>query len=45
MLAYDLGEGWSVGGGLRYAFGNLDRDVNGLATFAAGPVPAARSRR
>lgn len=38
VLAYDLGDGWSVGGGIRYAFGNLDRDVNGLATIAAGPV-------
>jgi len=38
VLAYDLGDGWSVGGGIRYGFGNLDRDVNGLATIAAGPV-------
>jgi long-chain fatty acid transport protein len=36
VLAYDLGEGWSVGGGLRYAFGNLDRDTNGIASFAVG---------
>jgi long-chain fatty acid transport protein len=38
VLAYDLGEGWSFGGGVRYAFGNLDRDVNGLVTVASGPV-------
>jgi long-chain fatty acid transport protein len=44
VLAYDLGEGWSVAGGLRYAFGNIDRDNNGiehvLPAGGAGGVPA-----
>jgi long-chain fatty acid transport protein len=36
VVAYDLGEGWSVGAGFRYAFGNVDRDTNGIETVAAG---------
>jgi long-chain fatty acid transport protein len=37
VLAYDLGEGWSVGGGLRYAFGNLDQDDNAVVpVFVSG---------
>ena len=40
VVAYDLGEGWSVGAGFRYAFGNLDRDVNAIETVqVAGPTP------
>jgi len=40
VLAYDLGEGWSVGGGLRYAFGNLDQDDNAiLPIFTGAGVP------
>jgi long-chain fatty acid transport protein len=39
VLAYDLGDGWSVGGGLRYAFGNLDRDTNGFVTVGLGSAP------
>jgi long-chain fatty acid transport protein len=30
VLAYDLGDGWSVGAGLRYGFGTIDREDNGL---------------
>jgi long-chain fatty acid transport protein len=37
VLAYDLGEGWSVGGGLRYAMGNLDQDDNARLLFTASP--------
>jgi len=37
VLAYDLGEGWSIGGGLRYAFGNLDQDDNARLLFSASP--------
>jgi long-chain fatty acid transport protein len=39
VLAYDLGDGWSVGGGLRYGFGTLERNSNGLATFQGFPAP------
>ncbi|HEV2855157.1 MAG TPA: outer membrane protein transport protein [Thermoanaerobaculia bacterium] len=39
VLAYDLGEGWSFGGGVRYAFGNLDQDDNGRFTVSAGAAP------
>ncbi len=39
VVAYDLGEGWSVGAGFRYAFGNLDRDTNGIEALTAGPEP------
>jgi long-chain fatty acid transport protein len=37
VLAYDLGEGWSMGGGVRYAFGNLDQDDNARLLFSASP--------
>jgi long-chain fatty acid transport protein len=36
IVAYDLGAGWSVGAGFRYAFGNLDRDTNAIETLAVG---------
>jgi long-chain fatty acid transport protein len=42
VLAYDLGDGWSLGGGLRYAVGNLDQDDNGLEQVtpaATNPQP------
>jgi long-chain fatty acid transport protein len=39
VLAYDLGDGWSVAGGFRYGFGTLDRDVNGLESLTVGPSP------
>jgi long-chain fatty acid transport protein len=39
VLAYDLGEGWSVAGGVRYAFGNLDQDDNAIVPVQAGPAP------
>ncbi len=39
VLAYDLGEGWSVGGGVRYVRGNFDVEKNAIIpvspTFAA----------
>ncbi|HET9211114.1 MAG TPA: outer membrane protein transport protein [Thermoanaerobaculia bacterium] len=50
VLAYDLGEGWSVGAGFRYAFGNVDRDVNTIAsvlpagTSNPAPVPVEIER-
>jgi long-chain fatty acid transport protein len=39
VVAYDLGEGWSVGAGFRYAFGNLDSDINAIETIEVGPEP------
>ncbi len=42
VLAYDLGEGWSLGGGVRYAFGNLDQEDNNFVTVFTGPnVPVS----
>ena len=38
VLAYDLGEGWSVAAGFRYAYGNIDRDLNSILTVPASPV-------
>ena len=38
VIAYDLGDGWSVGGGLRYVFGNLEQGNNLILTAL---VPAA----
>ena len=32
VVAYDLGDGWSVGGGLRYVFGNLEQGNNLILT-------------
>jgi long-chain fatty acid transport protein len=32
VLAYDLGEGWSVGGGIRYLVGDLRQDDNVLVS-------------
>jgi long-chain fatty acid transport protein len=41
VLAYDLGEGWSVGGGLRYASGTFDQDDNAiLPIFTGAGTPA-----
>jgi long-chain fatty acid transport protein len=39
VLAYDLGQGWSVGGGVRYLRGNFDQEKNGL--FVVAPSPTA----
>jgi long-chain fatty acid transport protein len=36
VLAYDLGEGWGVGAGLRYAFGTIEQADNALLLFNAG---------
>jgi long-chain fatty acid transport protein len=36
VLAYDLGEGWSVGGGLRYAFGTLEQGDNAIVPVFTG---------
>jgi long-chain fatty acid transport protein len=51
VVAYDLSEGWSVAAGFRYAFGNLDRDVNTIAnvlpaggTSIPAPVPVEIQR-
>lgn len=38
VVAYDLGDGWSVGGGLRYVFGNLEQG-NNLILTALTPTP------
>jgi long-subunit fatty acid transport protein len=35
VVAYDLGGGWSVGGGLRYLFGSFEQGIN--SSFAFGP--------
>ena len=41
VLAYDLGGGWSMGGGLRYALGNLDQNDNAiLPIFIGAGTPA-----
>ncbi|HEY3568689.1 MAG TPA: outer membrane protein transport protein [Thermoanaerobaculia bacterium] len=40
VVAYDLGEGWSVAAGFRYAFGNIDRDLNTVANVQPAGVPA-----
>jgi long-chain fatty acid transport protein len=37
-LAYDLGDGWSIGGGIRYLNGTLDQGTNALVTFAVPPT-------
>ncbi|MBW8874826.1 MAG: outer membrane protein transport protein [Acidobacteria bacterium] len=34
VLAYDLGAGWSLGGGLRYLRGNFDQERNGIFQIA-----------
>jgi long-chain fatty acid transport protein len=41
VLAYDLGDGWSVGGGFRYLSGNLDQEDNGLFVFSGNPSPGS----
>jgi long-chain fatty acid transport protein len=42
VVAYDLGDGWSVGGGLRYLYGSLKQGVNGSLVVGiptpSGPV-------
>lgn len=39
VLAYDLGEGWSVGGGLRYLYGNLTTGNSTLITVPGTNLP------
>ena len=40
VAAYDLGEGWSVGGGLRYVLGSLDEEDNVIIpVFLGGGTP------
>jgi long-chain fatty acid transport protein len=39
VVAWDLGEGWSVGGGLRYDYGNLKQGDNLLVTTVSGTQP------
>jgi long-chain fatty acid transport protein len=47
VLAYDLGEGWSVGGGVRYVFGTLEQEDNAIvpvfATTQTVPVEIERN--
>lgn len=38
VLAYDLGGGWSLGGGLRYLYGTMEQGDNGLIVVDA-PAP------
>lgn len=38
VIAYDLGDGWSVGGGLRYVYGKLEQG-NSLILTALVPAP------
>jgi len=38
VLAYDLGAGWSVGGGVRYLFGSFEQGINESFEFAPFPV-------
>ena len=41
VLAYDLGDGWSVGGGVRYLFGSLEQgDNTRVSVFTAPGVPS-----
>jgi long-chain fatty acid transport protein len=37
-VAYDLGDGWSVGGGIRYLKGTLGQGTNALITFVVPPT-------
>ncbi|HEX2642531.1 MAG TPA: outer membrane protein transport protein [Thermoanaerobaculia bacterium] len=47
VLAYDLGDGWSVGGGVRYVFGSLEQEDNAIipvfATTQTVPVEIERN--
>ncbi|HEX4966745.1 MAG TPA: outer membrane protein transport protein [Thermoanaerobaculia bacterium] len=45
VVAYDLSEGWSVGGGLRYLRGNLDQERNGLITLTSPPTHVVEVQR
>ncbi len=36
VAAYDLGDGWSIGGGVRYVFGNLDEEDNVIIPIFLG---------
>lgn len=40
VLAYDLGAGWSVGGGIRYAFGSLHQEDNAIIPLQVNAAPA-----
>lgn len=43
VLAYDLGDGWSVGGGVRYLFGTMEQGDNALVDlFTAPGAPLTR---
>jgi long-chain fatty acid transport protein len=47
VLAWDLGGGWSLGGGVRYLYGNLDHDDNGRVSVflpSSGPVTVEAQR-
>jgi len=37
VLAYDLGDGWSVGGGVRYLFGTMEQGNNALVNVFTAP--------
>ncbi len=41
VLAYDLGDGWSVGGGLRYLYGNLTTGNSTLITVPGSGSPGS----
>ena len=38
VLAYDLGDGWSLGGGVRYLFGGFEQGINSSFGFAPFPL-------
>lgn len=41
VVAYDLGDGWSVGGGVRYLFGSMEQGDNArVSVFTAPGVPS-----
>jgi long-chain fatty acid transport protein len=50
VVAYDLGDGWSIGGGIRYVFGDIAQEDNVVAQFfvpgsAAIPVEVEREAK
>ncbi len=45
VIAYDLDEGWSVGGGARYLRGNFDQERNGLIAVTPPPTTVVEVER
>jgi long-chain fatty acid transport protein len=42
VVAWDLGEGWSVAGGLRYDYGGIEQGDNGITAVSLGGQPVVR---